>query len=261
MKLSFSNIAWDFSQNDEICKMLKNHNFSGIEIAPTIISPEPFTKNIASIQNFSNSIFKGYGFMIPSMQSIWFGRTENIFNPNDTETMIDYTKKIIDLASIINCPNLVFGCPKNRNMPAPNLEDQVIPFFKTIGDYAYQKNTCVALEANPVIYNTNFINTTSDAFSFAKKVNSNGLKVNVDLGTIIYNNETLEPLSKNPELINHVHISEPNLVPIEKRPLHQELYHLLKEIGYQNFVSVEMKNPEKTGIIEDTAKYISEIFV
>ena len=175
--------------------------------------------------------------------------------------MINYTKKIIDLADIINCPNLVFGCPKNRNMPAPNLENQVIPFFKTIGDYAHQNNTCIALEANPVIYNTNFINTTSEAFSFAKKVASDGLKVNVDLGTIIYNNESLELLSKNPELINHIHISEPNLVPIEKRSLHQELSHLLKEVGYQKFISVEMKNPGKTDIIEDTAKYISEIFV
>lgn len=261
MKLSFSNIAWDFNQNDEICEILKNNNFSGIEIAPTIISPDPFTKNTDLVQNFSNSLFKNYSFAIPSMQSIWFGRTENIFNSNDREIMIDYTKKIIDLANLINCPNLVFGCPKNRNMPAPNLESQIIPFFKIIGDYAYQKNTCIALEANPIIYNTNFINTTSEAFSFVKKVDSKGFKVNIDLGTIIYNNETLEPLSKNPELINHIHISEPNLVPIKKRPLHQELCDLLKGIGYQNFVSVEMKNPEKTDIIESTAKYISETFV
>ena len=261
MKLSFSNIAWDFSQNDDICKMLKEYHFSGIEIAPTIISTDPFTKNVSLVKNFSDSLSKKYDFTIPSMQSIWFGRTENIFNPSDVDMMIDYTKKIIDLANTINCPNLVFGCPKNRNMPAPNLENQVIPFFKAIGDYAFQNNTCVALEANPVIYNTNFINTTSEAFSFAQKVDSNGLKVNVDLGTIIYNNEPLELLSKNPGLINHIHISEPNLAPIEKRSLHQELYRLLKEIDYQKFVSVEMKNPEKTDIIEDTAKYISEIFV
>ena len=260
MKTSFSNIAWGLKDTDKICNILKNYKFSALEIAPTIITPEPFTKNISQVQNFTKSIFNQYGFSISSMQSIWFGITGNIFNSNDVPFLIDYTKKIIDLAGNINCPNLVFGCPKNRNMPDVDTPEKVIPFFKTIGDYANSKGTCIALEANPTIYNTNFINTTNDAFTFAKKVGSNGLKVNIDLGTIIYNNESLKPLLENPELINHIHISEPNLVPIKKREIHQELSDLLKTINYQKFISVEMKNPEKIDIIEETAKYISETF-
>lgn len=260
MKISFSNIAWNFEDTDKICTLLKGYNFSALEIAPTIITPAPYTKNTNDIKDFAKSISSKYGFSISSMQSIWFGITGNIFNSQDTPTLIDYTKKIIDLASDINCPNLVFGCPKNRNMKKHDTPEKVIPFFKTIGDYAGEKDTCIALEANPTIYNTNFINTTKDAFAFAKAVNSKGLKVNVDLGTIIYNGESLEPLSKNPEFINHIHISEPNLVPIKKHEIHQKLYNLLKTTNYQNFISVEMKKPEKIGIIEEVAKYISETF-
>lgn len=260
MKTSFSNIAWNFNDNDEVCEILKKYNFSAIEIAPTIITSDPFTKNALDIQTFSNSIFTKYNLAISSMQSIWYKRTENIFNPKDAPVLIGYAKKIIDLASEINCQNIVFGCPKNRNMLSTNTPEEVIPFFKTIGDYASSKGTCIALEANPTIYGTNFINTTKEAFLFAKEVNSEGFKVNIDLGTIIYNNESLKPLSEYPELINHVHISEPNLVPIKKHSIHQELYTLLKTIGYQKFISVEMKNPEKIDIIETTAEYISKTF-
>lgn len=260
MNLSFSNIAWDFKDNDKICTLLEKNGFRACEIAPTIITPEPFTKNVHKVQTFREEIKSKYRLDISSMQSIWFGRTENIFNPEDAEILLDYTKKIIDLSSLIDCKNLVFGCPKNRNLPAGCSEDQVVPFFQELGNYAHSKNTCIAIEANPTIYHTNFINTTPEAFSFAKKINSPGIKVNVDLGTIIYNNESLDPLKSHPELINHVHISEPNLLPITPRSLHRELNELLQTIGYQKYLSVEMKNPIKTDIIESIITYISKTF-
>lgn len=32
-----------------------------------------------------------YGFAIPSMQSIWFGKTGNIFNPDEAKELEEYT--------------------------------------------------------------------------------------------------------------------------------------------------------------------------
>ena len=76
----------------------------------------------------------------------------------------------------------------------------------------------------------------------AREVNSKGFKVNVDLGTMIYQNENIELLNDNFELIHHVHISEPFLVA----PTHEEFYYsvlkLLKERKYEHFASIEMKN-------------------
>lgn len=260
MKLSFSNIAWDSKDNTQICSLLSTHGFSALEIAPTIIASDPFTKNSTVVENFAKSSLEKYGLSISSMQSIWFNRTENIFNLKEQGKLLDYTEKIIDLASLINCPNIVFGCPKNRNLPQEKNPSEVIPFFKTLGDYANKKNTCIALEANPTIYHTNFINTTPEAFDFARKVNSNGFKVNVDLGTIIYNHESLDPLVKHADLINHIHISEPNLAPILERPLHQELLNILKSINYQKYLSIEMKNPQNIAIIESIITYVSRVF-
>ena len=125
--------------------------------------------------------------------------------------LIEYTKKAIDFASIINCNNLVFGCPKNRNIQNENDYEIALKFFKTIGEYAQQKHTVFAIEPNPTIYNTNFINTTKQAYDIVKDIDCKAVKVNVDLGTIIENNENIEIIEENIHLVNHIHISEPNL--------------------------------------------------
>lgn len=63
--------------------------------------------------------------------------------------------------------------------------------FLRLGEYVYQNDTNVSMEPNLIIYNTNFRNKTEETFELIKSINSKRLKVNVDLVTIIYNNENL----------------------------------------------------------------------
>ena len=173
---------------------------------------------------------------------------------------MEYTKQAIDFASCIRCKNLVFGCPKNRNIPENKTENDSIYFFKEIGEYAKTKGTIIALEPNPTIYGTNFINTTKQAFDFVKKMECEGIKVNVDLGTILQNKENLRSIVENINLVHHIHISEPNLAKIEKRKEHQELSEILKEVNYDKYISIEMKRTEKIEEVKETIQYVSEIF-
>jgi sugar phosphate isomerase/epimerase len=198
------------------------------------------------------------------MQSIWFGRSESIFGSDEERgILIDYTKQAIDFAAAINCRNLVFGCPKNRNMPADADVKTAQNFFTELADYAASKNCAIALEPNPTLYGTNFINRTSEAIDFAKSINSAGFTVNLDSGTIIENNESdeiFDLITDNVNLISHVHISEPNLVQIAKQKLHQDLAATLRKAGYDKFISIEMKNLGEIELVKETIKYIKEVF-
>ena len=203
-----------------------------------------------------------YGFSISSMQSIWYGRKENLFGTiEERDTLKEYTKKAIDFANIIECKNLVFGSPKNRNInDGKNSEDQ-IRIFEILGEYAHKKNTVIGMEANPKIYNTNYINDTKSALELVKKVKSKGFLLNLDLGTMISNNEDLlKVLKGNVEYINHVHISEPWLKIIEKREIHKTLKYVLLEENYKGFISVEMAKVDDIEKIEDIIIYVKEIF-
>jgi len=256
MNLSISNIAWSKELDEEIYQFLNKQGVTAIEIAPTRIFPENPYDNLKEACEYSKIIKDKYNLSISSIQSIWYGISESIFgSEKDREKLIDYTKKAIDFANVINCENLVFGCPKNRNIPSKGSLCYAIDFFKEVGDYAKQNNTIIAIEPNPVIYNTNFINTTKEAFEFCRIVDNKAIKVNVDLGTIIYNNEDFSTVKDSIELVNHIHISEPMLEPIEKRALHAEL----KYLQYNKYFSIEMGNKNDCELVKNKILYIMEV--
>ena len=262
MKLSISNIAWSKDQDEKVYQFMQDHGFTGLEIAPTRIFEEKPYDHLKEAHTWSFDLRNKYGFEVPSMQSIWYGRQEKVFGTEEErESLIAYTKQAIDFAEAIGCKNLVFGSPRNRNVP----EDMPLEiskaiatsFFKTIGDYAYMHHTVIGMEANPAIYHTNFMNTTQETLAFIKDVDSKGLKLNLDVGTMIQNEEEVSILCDHVHLINHVHISEPYLKIIQERSLHKELIKFLIENGYSNYVSIETGNTNHLEDVKQAIDYLS----
>lgn len=261
MKLSISNIGWEAKDDLVIYAMMKKYGFQGLEIAPTRIFPEaPYEKNDAA-GIWSERLKRDYGFSVPSMQSIWYGRQEKIFGTfEERQELVNYTKKAIDFAVSIDCKNLVFGCPRNRNLPKGADDSAAIPFFKEISDYAAVRGTTIGMEANPSIYNTNYINDTVSALKLGEQVDSEGFKLNLDVGTMIQNEEDIGELKGKVYLINHVHISEPRLQPIRERIFHEELRKVLEAGGYNGFISIEMGKTEEIAVLEKKMSYVRRIF-
>lgn len=261
MELSISNIAWSVENNDKVYSLMKRYGYTGLEIAPTKIFPvNPYDKLVeASV--WSEKLKEIYDLSISSMQSIWFGRHEKLFYSEvDRKQLLNYTKKAIDFAAVIKCKNLVFGCPKNRSLPENASSKVAVSFFKEVGDYAASKGTVIGMEANPSIYNTNYINDTTSALDLIKSVGSEGFKLNLDIGAMIENEESLATIEGHVNHINHVHISEPMLRPIENRKIHKELKKALSEGGYTKFVSIEMGAVRDLSIIEKVMHYVRSIF-
>ena len=260
MKLSISNIAWTLEEDLTMYSFLKQVGFEGIEVAPTrIFAENPYDKKEEALA-FKKHLQTTYNLDICSLQAICFGKNEAIFGTEyERNTIKDYVKKAIDFAETINCKNLVFGSPKNRII-AEGQEQLAQSFFGELADYSEDNNTVLAIEPNPEIYGTNFLNTTQQALDFVNAVSKKGLKVNIDLGTMIHNNENLNVLEENLSQINHIHISEPFLEPILEREIHKELYLLLKKNKYENFVSIEMKNPNDIEKVKNAVYYIKDVF-
>ena len=103
------------------------------------------------------------------------------------------------------------------------------------------------------------LNGTADAFALVKRLDNPGLSVNLDLSTVLAQGEHLQSFIDDMQYVSHVHISEPGLVPIERRPEHKELALLLGAVGYRGFVSVEMAHTD-VDTIRRTMDYIAEVF-
>ncbi len=272
MKLSISNIAWTTEEDEKVYALMRRYGYCGLEIAPTrFFASEPY-HNMEAVQRWRQECFAKEDFVISSMQSIWYGRTEALFaDTAQRETLLAYTQKAVDFAEAVQCANLVFGSPRNRVLPDPSdrqLWRQGVQFFQRIGDYAHKKQTAIAMEANPPIYNTNYINTTKEAIALIEEVGSKGFLLNLDLGTMIEMREPVEVLEGHEQQIHHVHISEPFLKPIvmdsSRRQFHREIAAFLQEHEYQGYVSVEMGKTEegidRIALLEEVLAYGREIF-
>jgi sugar phosphate isomerase/epimerase len=258
MRLAMSQIAWEAEQEAKALKILREFGFEGLEIAPPrVAGPQPYDHPEKAAE-FARKMKEDFGLALCSMQSIWFGQSGNMFGP-ERQALLDYTKKAVLFAEAGGIGNLVFGNPKARVLPERQSSDAAIPFFKEIGDFAAAHGMVVALEANPPLYGTNFMNTTAQAFAMARRVGSPGCRVNLDYGTIMINNEEVSDLEGRVGEINHVHISAPELVAIEPEHGHRLLADLLRSEGYAGYVSVEMK-AQPLEEVRRAAAYLAEVF-
>lgn len=263
IKLAISDIAWHRDQDEEIYEIMQELGFTGLEIAPTrfMDTKMPYEKEARNLAVKEAKRLRQRGLCICSMQSLWFGKTGRIAQSREKyEELSEYTKKAIDYASAIGCPNLVFGNPAARRIENEKEKEILFEFFSRAGEYARKKKVILAIEANPVIYHTNFLNTTEESLEYIKKLSTPGCKVNLDLGTVIYNKEKISGFEKEMPIVNHIHISEPGLDKIKERDLHRELKDLLQKTGYENYLSIEMKTMDSVEEIRKVMEYVSGIF-
>lgn len=264
MKYSISNIAWGKEQDGMMYSFLQKNGIQGIEIAPTRLFENPYD-NLETAHRYAAMLKNKYSLTVCSMQSIWYGVSENIFaGRQDRRFLSRYTKKAIDFARSMNIGNMVFGCPKNRNiprnMPKEQAEEIACEFFFRLGEYARGRGTVLSIEPNPVIYNTNFLTDTKSAREFIKKVNSRGIGLNVDMGTVIYNKENPHLVKTYKNIVNHIHISMPGLESIEMCREYTTLKKVLEKTEYDKYISIEMKNQQDIQKVMDTVLFVREAF-
>lgn len=93
MKLAISNIAWTAQEDEAVYAMMRQYGYTGLEIAPTrFFATDPY-EDLRRVADWRAEFAASTGFDIPSMQSIWFGRTESFCRCTaETDTACVYQK-------------------------------------------------------------------------------------------------------------------------------------------------------------------------
>jgi sugar phosphate isomerase/epimerase len=243
MKLAISNLAWEKKDNHKLIKYLKTQNISFLEYSPYKLFL--FHKTFQEIIKF----YKKKKIKLYSMQSVFFNEKNYfIFGNNfERELFFNKLKNKINLASRLGTKIIVFGSPITRkvfNLTKSQQYRIAYNLFKKIATLCKKKKIIFCFEANPKIYGCEFINTTKEAFKFVKIINNEYFKINLDLGTIIYNKENYnEFIRKNVKYIGHVQLSVPGLSSLKK--YYYKIYKFLKTLKilkYSEVISIEMLN-------------------
>lgn len=270
MRLSISNIAWDLGEDDLVIPLLKNMGISEIEIAPTKFWERPLQITDSEIDRLKREWFeKGISFV--AMQSLLFGQNHfNMFSANDSrQEMIYYLSGIISLAGKLGVKSLVFGSPKNRKAGSLSYKEQMeiaIPFFDRLGNLAENAGVILCIEANPVQYGCDFITNTDEAIALVREVGNPGFRLHLDAGAMALNDEDIYlVIERSMPYLQHFHISEPylNLVGAGMTK-HKQMAQALKTLGYDKWVSIEMKSkllPSNVESVQTAVTYALETYI
>ena len=241
MKLSVSNIAWKSSDQNRAMQLLKENGIKYVDVAPTLLSDSIKELDVDAVLNYH----KTFDIKIAAMQSLLFPFPNvSLFDNETSKTMLmSYLRTIFALAQKLKVKNLVFGYPKNRyvnDIEAFSVE-RAIDIFREIADLAKQHDCVICFEANPKEYGCNFIISTEEAIEFVRLVDHDGLKLNLDISTVVLNDESLELiLQDNIDIIQHIHLSSPFIKDILSMD-NDRICGLLKKYKYDGYLTMECK--------------------
>ena len=253
MKLAVSNIAWAIHDDPAIFALLKSLGVDGIEVAPTKVWPAWTGITEKKIKLYKSQL-NDSGFDIPAMQAILFGKPQlQLFKPESHTEFLDHIKIVADIAAGLGAKTLVFGSPKNRKRGQLSIAESfevARDFFTMAGDICLERECCIAIEHNPVEYECDFVTNVADAKSLVESVNHDGFKLHIDSAGIHMCGGNIYEIIKKSVPFSHYHISESMLDPICNGEVdHKSAYQALADVGYQNWVSIEMKQPDNIELL------------
>ena len=249
MRIAISNIAWDTHEDAAVAAILGRYGIDAIDVAPTKYFPEPARANPEEV-NAVREWWAQRGIQITGMQSLLYGTQGlNLFGAPDVQAaMLAHLKTVCRIGGGLGAERLVFGSPRNRDrsgLTDAQCLSVATDFLQRLGDTAVSEGVLICLEPNPERYGANFMTTAEETAHIVRHVGHPGIAMQFDTGALTLSGESAAAfLSKHAALVGHVHLSEPDLVPLgEGSTDHAALAPLLHKHLPEHVLSIEMLAP------------------
>lgn len=245
MKLAISNIAWPGDALPEAIDLAVELGLDGIELAPYNLFGE-WDVGEDKVRAVRTRI-EDAGLVCPAVQGILFNAPGvALFDSDDTrKTLAEQLRRVARMAGLLGANACVFGAPRQRDrgdLPLDEAWRIARDFFRDIGPAFAEQSSSLAIEANARAYACRFLTTTAEAARFVHDVNTSGIGLQIDTGTLFLEIEDPAVLDSAAPLAVHAHVSEPQLQPIGSTDLdHGAIAAALKNSGYDGVLSIEMR--------------------
>jgi D-psicose/D-tagatose/L-ribulose 3-epimerase len=265
MKLAMSAIAWEPSDDDAAARILREHGFEGVELAPTKIFPRPDEASDTEIAA-CRAAWEKRGLRIVALQALLFGRPELTVFGETRDATLEYLARIIRLGARLGAHALVFGSPRNRargSLPTTKAWARAVEFFRKLGRVAEEAGTCLCIEPNPPRYGADFIVDSEEAVRLVEEVDSPGFGLHLDAACARLAGEDLAArLRASAHVLRHVHLSEVDLAPVRAGGTSDvaSIAAALREIHYSGYISIEMK-PAGLAAVRSAAESVARVAI
>lgn len=244
---SISNIAWPAEHDPEALDLVAALGFSGVELAPAKVFGPLADASRTHIARYRETLERR-GLKVSALQAILFGVTDvHLFRSEaERDGLAERLAGVAQIAGELGATACVFGSPALRDPGVLSTTEALniaTDFFGALALVFEQHGTVLAFEANPSIYDCRFVTRTIDAIDLVRRVDTAGFGLQLDLGTVFANDEDDETLQSAAAMAVHCHASEPHLAALGTGGYdHRRTAAILRESGYNRWVSVEMRS-------------------
>ena len=249
MNIGLSHLAFD---SDEIYKEIKELGFSYVEGVLTKIASWDSLSQTGLNQfksRLNDNTLECY-----SIQSIFFNTP--ITSLCDEKVLVHFCK-LIEFCKMLDTKIMVLGSPTLRKIE-PDYWKKLDKLFCNLDELLEDTGIKVVIEPNCGLYKGQYFYTCSEIKCFIKANNLHNIRTMIDTHNLL--NEGMDPIKefeRNIEFIDHVHISENGLEPVNRIDFHYMFASALKSNFYNQGITYEVKKSEN---IKDSIKIFADIY-
>ncbi|MEM3569441.1 MAG: sugar phosphate isomerase/epimerase [Thermoproteota archaeon] len=271
MKLSICNEMFSGMEVTEVFPRVKRFGYDGVEIAPFTIAGNVEKISMEKRSEIRRKALENDIEVVGTHWVLVCDRNVNLFSSSGeaNREAVDYLKKIVEFTSDIGGKIVVFGSPKQRNVPSKEVFRQAwksaVYVFREIGDFASGRMVTLCIE--PLSSDqTSFINNVSEANKLITEVNHENIKLILDVRSMCDEKRSFKDIIKEGGAnLKHFHANDCNgYIPGSGSANYREIVQGLLEINYLGYLSVEVfdfkPSPETIAAksIENLKRFFSE---
>lgn len=247
--ISVSSLAWQPTDDEAVAHLLETSNVHAIDLVPgKYFSIDEFSES--EVKRF-NAFWQARGISVIGMQSLLFGLGDpSIFDKSGSDIIIERMRRLCLLSELLGSKSLTFGSPKSRvfaQRDRASAQQVALGLFSTLNSIAADHGVAICLEPNPTAYGCEFLTSTQEVSAYVSDLNLEHIRVQLDTGAALMNQESSEFADLAP--IGHLHVSTPNLfgVPASDAETRIEQARILKSWSMlpieSGHATIEMLNP------------------
>ena len=257
-KLAVSNIALPAYDHVAELSRLPELGLSGVEVAPSRVWRDTWRGlSPAMVAAYRRNV-EGAGLTVVGLHSLFYDHPElGLFGDAETRARsLDYLVHLSAVCRDLGGRTLIWGGGRRRgDVPEAAANTEARAFMAELCRRIEGHGTCFCFEPlGPD--ETDFINSACDALAIVEAVDHPALRMQLDAKALVANDEaSAEPFRAAAPHLVHFHANEPDLGVLGASGAidHAALGGFLRDIGYQEFVSIEQRMLNAADPVADVA--------
>jgi sugar phosphate isomerase/epimerase len=266
MKFALCNEMFEKRPMTEVCSVVRELGYQGLEIAPFTLAPSA-EEVTADQRKEVRRIIEDRGLETVGLHWLFAGPAGLHMTTTDHQVWSrtrDYLACLLDLCSDLGGKVLVLGSPKQRSIVEGQTKEgawqRAVELLSSVLDKAGDLDLTICLEPlSPV--ETDFINTVAEGMKMVRQIGHPSLKIHLDVKAMCSESTPVPEIirSVKAEDIGHFHVNDANLYgPGMGEVDYAPIAEAIDEIGWDKWLSVEVfkYDPDPETIARKSIEYL-----